>query len=337
MKFLDLAKIFIRSGNGGNGAVSFRREKYVEFGGPDGGDGGKGGSIFFEGESDLNTLIDFRYQRHFFAQNGQNGMGKQRTGAKGSDIIIKVPLGTEILDSESETIVGDIVSLADRIVLAEGGNGGWGNSRFKSSTNRAPQRFNYGKEGTEKTIWLRLKLIADIGICGLPNAGKSTFLSLNSNAKPKIADYPFTTLYPNLGVVEIDGNEMVFADIPGVIKGAHLGRGVGIRFLGHVERCSTLIHLVDGTSDNIVDDYSTVVNELKCYGGCLLKKRRIVVINKIDALDKKTLNKRKTELLRFVDEIYLISSKTGEGVKDLLRILSALLESKKVKKSLTYK
>ncbi len=290
MKFLDFAKIYIRSGNGGAGCVSFRREKYIEFGGPDGGDGGRGGNVLVQAVEGLNTLIDFRYQQHYFAKNGQPGMGKQRSGMNGSDIIISVPLGTEILEEDGETLITEVLSIGDLACLAYGGNGGWGNQKFKSSTNRAPRRANTGLKGEEKTIWLRLKLIADVGIVGLPNAGKSTFLAINSNARPKIADYPFTTIQPNLGVVSIDNTELIFADIPGLIGGAHKGKGLGIRFLGHVERCSVLVHLLDATSESLLKDYKTVINELEKYGAELKLKRRITVLTKIDLLNKNILN-----------------------------------------------
>ena len=243
MKFLDLTKVYIRSGGGGSGCVSFRREKFIEYGGPDGGDGGNGGSVYAEAVESLNTLIDFRYQQHFFAKSGQSGMGNQRTGASGDDIVLRVPVGTEILDEDQETLIADLTEVGERVLLAKGGNGGWGNLRFKTSTNQAPSRANPGQEGVERTIWLRLKLIADAGLLGLPNAGKSTFLAATSNARPKIADYPFTTLYPNLGVVGVDNVEFVVADIPGLIEGASEGRGLGDLFLGHVEGCAVLLHL----------------------------------------------------------------------------------------------
>ncbi|MBT8458287.1 MAG: GTPase ObgE, partial [Boseongicola sp.] len=263
MKFLDLARVTIRSGGGGSGCVSFRREKYIEYGGPDGGDGGRGGDVWAEAVEGLNTLIDFRYQQHFFAKNGQPGMGKQRTGKDGDDIVLRVPVGTEILDEDEETVIADLTTVGDRVLLAKGGNGGFGNLHFKSSTaNQAPRRSNPGQPQIERELWLRLKLIADVGLLGLPNAGKSTFLAATSNARPKIADYPFTTLHPNLGVVGVDEVEFVVADIPGLIEGAHEGRGIGDRFLGHVERCSVLLHLVDGTSEQVVQDYTTIINEL---------------------------------------------------------------------------
>jgi len=287
MKFLDLAKVYIRSGAGGGGAVSFHREKFVEYGGPDGGDGGRGGDVVVQCVDGLNTLIDFRYQQHFFAKNGVPGMGKQRTGADGDDIILRVPVGTEVLDEDQETVIADMTAVGQRVILAKGGNGGFGNLHFKSSTNQAPRRANPGQEAVERTLWLRLKLIADAGLLGLPNAGKSTFLAATSNARPKIADYPFTTLHPNLGVVGIDNAEYVVADIPGLIEGASEGRGIGDRFLGHVERCAVLLHLIDGTSDTVVEDYKTIIGELEAYGGELAAKDRVTVLNKIDALLKR--------------------------------------------------
>ena len=296
MKFLDLAKVYIRSGGGGAGCVSFRREKYIEFGGPDGGDGGKGGSVWVEAVEGLNTLIDFRYQQHFFAKTGQHGMGSQCTGKDGADVVLKVPVGTEILDEDEETLIADMTEVGQRVLLAKGGNGGWGNLHFKSSTNRAPQRANPGQEGVERTIWLRLKLIADAGLLGLPNAGKSTFLASCSNARPKIADYPFTTLHPNLGVVGVDNAEFVMADIPGLIEGASEGRGIGDRFLGHVERCSVLLHLVDATSDTVAEDYQTIITELEAYGGELANKPRVTALNKIDALDEDERAEKLAEL-----------------------------------------
>ena len=331
MKFLDLVKVYIRSGNGGSGCVSFRREKYIEFGGPDGGDGGKGGNVKVQAINGLNTLIDFRYQQHYFAKNGQAGMGKQKYGATGSDIVLKVPVGTEILDEDCETVLAEVVQEDEEICLAVGGNGGWGNLRFKSSTNQAPRRANPGQVGEERTIWLRLKLIADIGIFGLPNAGKSTFLSINSNAKPKIANYPFTTLHPNLGVVAIDDKELVFADIPGLIEGAHSGKGLGTRFLGHVERCSALIHLIDATSENVAADYTIVLGELEKYGKMLTAKTIFTVLSKIDALDRKVLNKQISKLGKLTDNVFAISAVSGEGMKDLLRRLNEIDSGSKEK------
>ncbi|AOZ69729.1 GTPase ObgE [Rhodobacter xanthinilyticus] len=324
MKFLDLAKVYIRSGGGGAGCVSFRREKFIEFGGPDGGDGGKGGSVWAEAVDGLNTLIDFRYQQHFFAQSGQHGMGSQRTGKDGDDIVLRVPVGTEIIDEDEETVIADLTEVGQRILLAKGGNGGWGNLHFKSSTNRAPQRANPGQEGVERTLWLRLKLIADAGLLGLPNAGKSTFLAAVSNARPKIADYPFTTLVPNLGVVGIDGREFVIADIPGLIEGASEGRGLGDQFLGHVERCSVLLHLVDGTSSTLTKDYRTIIAELEAYSPELADKPRVTVLNKIDALDPKTLSNRKRALEKAVEgPVFLMSGAAKKGVNEVLRALWA--------------
>jgi GTP-binding protein len=322
MKFLDIAKVYIRSGGGGAGCVSFRREKFIEFGGPDGGDGGNGGSVWAEAVEGLNTLIDFRYQQHFFAKSGQPGMGSQRTGKTGEDVVLKVPVGTEIIDEDEETVIADLTEVGQRILLAQGGNGGWGNLRFKSSTNRAPSRANPGQEGVERTIWLRLKLIADAGLLGLPNAGKSTFLAAVSNAKPKIADYPFTTLVPNLGVVGVDEREFVMADIPGLIEGASEGRGLGDMFLGHVERCSVLLHLVDGTSSTITNDYRTILRELEAYSPELAEKPRITALNKIDALDTKTLANRKRSLEKAVGgPVHLMSGVSREGVQEVLRAL----------------
>ena len=316
MKFLDLAKVYIRSGSGGGGAVSFRREKYIEYGGPDGGDGGNGGSVIAEVVDGLNTLIDFRYQQHFFADNGRPGMGQQRSGATGGDMILRVPAGTEILDEDQETVIADLASIGDRIVLAKGGNGGFGNLHFKSATNQAPRRANPGQEGIERTIWLRLKLIADAGLLGMPNAGKSTFLAATSNARPKIADYPFTTLHPNLGVVGIDNTEFVMADIPGLIDGAHQGRGLGDLFLGHVERCSVLLHLVDGTAGDFLTDYKTIINELTAYGGALAEKPRITALNKSDALDAEEQSFFKAELEQISGgDVFLVSGVSGEGVR----------------------
>ena len=330
MKFLDLTKVYIRSGGGGSGCVSFRREKYVEWGGPDGGDGGNGGSVWAEAVEGLNTLIDFRYQQHFFAKSGQGGMGAQRTGKTGEDIILKVPLGTEIIDEDEETVIADITTIGQRVLLARGGNGGFGNLHFKSSTNRAPARANPGQEGVERTIWLRLKLIADAGLLGLPNAGKSTFLASSSNARPKIADYPFTTLVPNLGVVGIDSHEFVMADIPGLIKGAHLGHGLGDQFLAHVERCSVLLHLVDGTSSTVVKDYRTIIGELEAYAQELVHKPRITVLNKADAIDDKTIASRKKALEKASGgPVYVMSGVSKQGLTDVLRLVySEIMKSK---------
>ena len=328
MKFLDLSKVYIRSGGGGAGCVSFRREKFVEFGGPDGGDGGNGGSVWVEAVEGLNTLIDFRYQQHFFAKSGQPGMGSQRTGKTGDDIILKVPVGTEILDEDEETVLADLVRVGQRVQLARGGNGGWGNLAFKSSTNRAPARANPGQEGVERTIWLRLKLIADAGLVGLPNAGKSTFLAAVSNARPKIADYPFTTLVPNLGVVGVDGTEFVMADIPGLIEGASEGRGLGTQFLAHVERCKVLLHLVDGTSSTITRDYRTIVHELEAYSAILGDKTRLLALNKCDALDQKTITLRRKALEKASGgPVHVISGVSGLGMQDTLRALRTQIDA----------
>ena len=322
MKFLDLARVQLRSGAGGNGAVSFRREKYLEYGGPDGGNGGRGGDVAVEAVEGLNTLIDFRYQQHFFAKNGQGGMGRQRTGKDAPDIVLKVPVGTEVLEEDQETVVADLAELGDRVVLARGGNGGFGNLHFKTSTNQAPRRSNPGQAAVERTVWLRLKLIADVGLLGLPNAGKSTFLAATSNARPKIADYPFTTLVPNLGVVGVDGTEFVVADIPGLIEGAHEGRGIGDRFLGHVERCHALLHLVDGTAEDVVADWRTVVEELRLYGGGLADKPRLTVLNKVDALDEAALADRSAALSEACGApVTAMSGATGGGVTEVLRAL----------------
>ena len=324
MKFLDLAKVYIRSGGGGSGCVSFRREKFVEFGGPNGGDGGNGGSVWAEAVDNLNTLIDFRYQQHFFAKSGQAGMGSQRTGKTGDDIVLRVPTGTEILDEDEETLIADLTEPGQRVLLARGGNGGWGNVHFKTATNQAPRKANPGQPGVERTLWLRLKLIADAGLLGLPNAGKSTFLAATSNARPKIADYPFTTLVPNLGVVGVDNREFVIADIPGLIEGASEGKGLGDLFLGHVERCAVLLHLVDATSETLDEDHQTILHELEAYSPELAKKPRITALNKIDALDDETLAERRAALQAVVEGPLLeMSGVTGAGVTEVLRALLA--------------
>ena len=322
MKFLDQAKIYVRSGDGGNGSVSFRREKFIEFGGPDGGDGGKGGDVWAEAVENLNTLIDYRYQQHFRAAPGQNGRGRNQAGAKSPDVVLKVPVGTEIRDEDNETVLADLDAPGKRVLLARGGNGGFGNTHFKSSTNRAPRRANPGQPGIEHWLWLRLKLIADAGLVGLPNAGKSTFLAAVSSAKPKIADYPFTTLTPGLGVVRVDGREFVLADIPGLIEGAHEGAGLGDRFLGHIERCSVLLHLVDGTAENPLSDYRTVRSELAAYGGGLDVKPEVVAISKADAIAPETIEKLKRSLRRAAGtKPLVVSAVTGEGVEAVLRAL----------------
>ncbi|MGY6644702.1 MAG: GTPase ObgE [Salinarimonas sp.] len=326
MKFLDQAKIFIRSGDGGAGCVSFRREKYIEFGGPDGGDGGRGGDVWAECVEGLNTLIDYRYQQHFKAQKGVHGMGRNRTGANGEDVVLKLPAGTQILDEDGETVIADLTEIGQRIRLARGGNGGFGNAHFVSSTNRAPRRANSGQDGEERWIWLRLKLIADAGLVGLPNAGKSTFLATVTAAKPKIADYPFTTLHPGLGVVRIDGREFVLADIPGLIEGAHEGVGLGDRFLAHVERCRVILHLVEGTSEHAGKAYKTVRQELEAYEHGLADKPEIVALSKTDALDAETLKKQRDRLRRACGKApLLLSSATGTGVTEALRALADII------------
>ncbi|AHM05208.1 GTP-binding protein Obg [Roseibacterium elongatum DSM 19469] len=332
MKFLDLAKVHIRSGSGGGGAVSFHREKFVEYGGPDGGDGGRGGDVWAEAVDGLNTLIDFRYQQHFFAKNGTPGMGKQRTGAGGDDIVLRVPAGTEILEEDEETVIADLAHVGDRVLLAKGGNGGFGNLHFKTATNQAPRRANPGQPGVERTIWLRLKLIADVGLLGLPNAGKSTFLAATSNARPKIADYPFTTLHPNLGVVGVDGAEFVVADIPGLIEGAHEGRGLGDLFLGHVERCAVLLHLIDGTSEDVVADYHTIIEELSAYGGGLAEKPRVTVLNKIDALtDEEIAGKRAALEAETGGAVMAMSGVARTGLVEVLRVLRSKIDADRLR------
>jgi len=316
MKFLDQAKVYIRSGDGGAGSVSFRREKFIEFGGPDGGDGGKGGDVWVEAVDGLNTLIDYRYQQHFKAATGGHGMGKLRAGANASDIVLKVPVGTQIFEEDNETLIADLAKLGERVRLAKGGNGGFGNAYFKSSTNRAPRHANPGLAGEERWIWLRLKLIADAGLAGLPNAGKSTLLAAVSAAKPKIADYPFTTLHPQLGVVRVAGSSFVLADIPGLIEGAHEGHGLGDRFLGHIERCAVLLHLVDVTMEDPVAGYRVVRKELKAYSEALAAKPEIVAFNKIDLIDEAALSEKIADFKRRARKTPLaISGATGQGVE----------------------
>jgi GTP-binding protein len=319
MKFLDEAKIFVKSGNGGGGCVSFRREAFVEYGGPDGGDGGKGGDVWIEAVEGLNTLIDFRYQQHFKAKTGTPGAGRDRAGKSGDDVNIAVPVGTQILDGEKDEILVDMTEIGQRVLLAAGGDGGQGNARFKSSTNRAPRKATPGWPGEERWLWLRLKLIADVGLVGLPNAGKSTFLSAVSRANPKIASYPFTTLYPNLGVVDLGpGQRFIVADIPGLIEGAHEGAGIGDRFLGHIERCASLIHLIDGTQDDPVAAYKTVRKELDAYGGGLIGKQEIIALNKTDAMTEDEAEERAAALEAELGQTVLrISGVSGEGVKAL--------------------
>jgi GTPase len=327
MKFLDEAKVYIRSGDGGNGCVSFRREKFIEFGGPNGGDGGKGGDVVALAVEGLNTLIDYRYQQHHTAKNGRGGMGKDRHGANGGDLGMKVPVGTQIYEEDGETLLADLTETGQRAVLAKGGNGGFGNAHFKSSTNRAPRHANPGQPGEERTIRLRLKLIADAGIVGLPNAGKSTFLAAVSAARPKIADYPFTTLHPQLGVVGIDGREFVLADIPGLIEGAHEGLGLGDRFLGHVERCRVILHLVDGTGEHAGLAYKTVRTELEAYGGGLADKAEVVALNKADELTQEILKQQIARPKRTAGRPPLVvSAATGEGVPEVLRALVKVID-----------
>ncbi len=327
MKFLDQAKVYIRSGDGGAGAVSFRREKFIEFGGPDGGDGGRGGDVWIEAVDGLNTLIDYRYQQHFKAQKGHHGMGKNRAGAKGADVVLKVPVGTQVLSDDREELIADLTEIGQRVLLARGGNGGFGNAHFTTSTNRAPRRANPGQEGRERWIWLRLKLIADAGLVGLPNAGKSTFLATVTAAKPKIADYPFTTLHPGLGVVRVHGREFVLADIPGIIEGAHEGAGLGDRFLGHIERCRVLLHLVEGTSAHAGKAYKTVRAELESYGEGLADKPEIVALSKADALDPDTLKEQVARLKRAAKKTPLVlSSASGQGVPEALSALLRVID-----------
>ncbi len=319
MKFLDQAKIYVFSGAGGNGCIGFRREKFIEFGGPNGGDGGKGGDVLIECVANLNTLIDYRYQQHFKAKTGEGGMGQNRAGANGDDVVIKVPPGTEIFAEDGETLLGDLTVPGQRLLIAKGGNGGFGNAHFKSATNQAPTFANPGQPGEELTLWLRLKLIADAGLVGLPNAGKSTFLAAVSAAKPKIADYPFTTLHPNLGVVRTGDKDFVLADIPGLIEGAHEGAGLGDQFLGHVERCRVLLHLVDATENDVGEAYKTVRRELKAYSDELHKKKEIVALSKADALDPETLQAKFEELKKASRKTPLVlSAVSGQGVKDAL-------------------
>jgi len=330
MKFLDQAKVYVRSGDGGGGAVSFLREKFVEFGGPNGGNGGRGGDIVVECVDGLNTLIDYRYQQHFKAKTGTHGMGKQRTGADGADVVLRVPVGTQVFEDDNETLIADMTEVGQRIVLLSGGNGGFGNAHFKTSANQAPRHANPGQVGVEKWVWLRLKLIADAGLVGLPNAGKSTFLAAVSAAKPKIADYPFTTLHPNLGVVSIGERDFVLADIPGLIEGASEGAGIGDRFLGHVERCGVLIHLIDGTQDDVKQAYKTIRTELAAYDERLAEKPELVVLNKIDAIEPDDL-KEKLKVLKKVSkqDVLLVSGVTGKGTDMVLYGVVETLDAEK--------
>lgn len=328
MKFLDQAKVYIRSGNGGAGSVSFRREKFLEFGGPDGGDGGRGGDVWAIAVDGLNTLIDYRYQQHFKAKTGMHGMGRNMTGAKGADSILKVPVGTQIFEEDNETLICDLTEIGQKFRLAKGGNGGFGNLHFTTSTNRAPRRANPGLEGEERTIWLRLKLIADGGLVGLPNAGKSTFLAAVTAAKPKIADYPFTTLHPNLGVARIDAREFVLADIPGLIEGAHEGIGIGDRFLGHVERCRVLLHLVSAQEDDVAKAYTTIRGELEAYGHGLCDKPEIVALSQVDILDDKTTAQKIKELEKASGQsVIAFSAVSHQGLDNTLRAVAKVIEA----------
>jgi GTP-binding protein len=327
MKFLDEAKIYVKSGDGGPGCMSFRREKYVEFGGPNGGDGGRGGDVVIEAQDALNTLIDFRYRQHFKAPSGAPGRGKDQTGAAGKPLVIQVPVGTQVLSEDKAHVLADLTAPGQRVVVARGGDGGYGNAHYKTSTNRAPRRADPGWPGQERWLWLRLKLIADAGLVGLPNAGKSTFLAAVSRARPKIADYPFTTLHPVLGVVQVDDRTFVLADIPGLIEGAHEGAGLGDRFLGHVERCRVLLHLVDGTADDVAAAYRTVRRELGAYGGGLAEKPEVVALNKCDALDEAAAAAAAAALSAACGgPVLRLSGASGAGVQAALRALAGFLD-----------
>ena len=322
MKFLDQAKIHIESGNGGNGCVSFRREKYVEFGGPNGGNGGKGGNVIIKCVDGLNTLIDYRYRQHFKAKNGSPGMGSDKTGRSGEDTIIEVPRGTLILEEDNEEVIADIIDKDQSLTILKGGNGGFGNAHFKNSENQTPRTANNGENGQEKWIWLRLKLIADIGLIGLPNAGKSTLISTVSEAKPKIADYPFTTLNPVLGIAKYNNNELVIADIPGLIEGAHEGKGLGDRFLGHIERCNLLLHLIDANDSDVINSWQIVRNEISAYSKELEEKKEIIVLSKSDSIDEAKLDEKLNILKGYTyKDVFKISSVTGKGITSILRIL----------------
>ena len=322
MKFLDQAKIYVKAGNGGSGSASFRREKFIEFGGPDGGDGGEGGSIVFIANKNLNTLIDFRYQQHFKAEKGEDGKGKKKTGKSGKDLILKVPVGTQILEEDNNTLIEDFTKSEQKIIIAKGGKGGLGNVRFKSSTNRAPKKKTNGDEGESFWIWLQLKVIADIGIIGMPNSGKSSLLSVLTSARPKIANYPFTTINPNLGVTNYDDKEITLADIPGLVEGAHEGIGLGDKFLRHIERCKSILHLIDITNDNLLENYSKVRKELYKYGNKLVKKREIIVFNKIDMVgDEEIIKKLDIFKKKIKRKIYTISALKHSGLKIMKRAL----------------
>ena len=334
MKFLDEAKVYVKAGDGGNGCVAFRREKYIDMGGPNGGNGGRGGDIVFEVIQGLNTLIDYRYAQHFKAPKGGNGMGKDRYGAAGEPMVLRVPPGTQVIDDDKETVLLDLTEPGQRVVFLRGGDGGFGNAHFKSPTNRAPRQSTPGWPGEERWVWLRLKLIADAGIVGLPNAGKSTFLAATSRAKPKIADYPFTTLVPNLGVVHGGDREFVIADIPGLIEGAHEGHGLGDRFLGHVERNRILLHLVDGTSENVLKDFKTVRKEMEAYGGGLDEKPYIIGLNKIDAMDPEDVKKKVTSLRRSAKvPVFPLSAAAKKGTQDIINALAdVIIDAEKAEK-----
>ncbi len=333
MKFLDQAKIFIKSGDGGAGCVSFRREKYIEFGGPNGGDGGKGGSVYIEAVPNLNTLIDFRYHQHFKAQKGRNGMGADKTGPKGEDIVIKVPVGTEVLAEDQETLIVDMVEPGQKFLIAKGGDGGRGNAQFKTATNQAPRYAEPGWPGEEIWVWLRLKVIADVGLVGMPNAGKSTFLSVVTKARPKIADYPFTTIHPNLGVAWVDNYEMVIADIPGLIEGAHEGVGLGDRFLKHIERCFALLHLIDATGDDVVKTYKDIRRELELYDAKLALKPEVVALNKCDALDEKEIAKKQKALEKATGKkVFAISAVARQGIWECLAAVNKFITRERVQK-----
>ena len=322
MKFLDQAKIFVKAGDGGSGSASFRREKFIEFGGPDGGDGGHGGSIIFIADKNLNTLIDFRYQQHFKAEKGQDGKGKKKTGKSGKDLILKVPIGTQILEEDNNTLIEDLAKSEKKINIANGGKGGLGNVRFKSSTNRTPRKKTDGENGESFWVWLQLKVIADIGIVGMPNSGKSSLLSVLTSARPKIANYPFTTINPNLGVTNYNNKEVTLADIPGLIEGAHEGIGLGDKFLRHIERCKNILHLIDITNDNLLEVYSKVRKELFKYSNKLTKKKEIIVFNKIDMINDEEINK-KIDIFnkKIKKKIYTISALKHKGLKTIKKIL----------------
>ena len=336
MKFLDQCKLYAKAGDGGAGCVGFRREKFIEYGGPDGGDGGRSGDVVIEAQANLNTLIDFRYQQHFRAEKGHHGAGQNKSGRAGKDILLRVPIGTQVLAEDNETLIADLLNPGDRLVLCSGGDGGFGNTHYKSSTNQAPRRAHPGWPGEERWVWLRLKLIADVGLVGLPNAGKSTFLAATSSARPKVADYPFTTLKPQLGVVRIDDEEFVMADLPGLIGGAAEGRGLGHRFLGHVERCGAILHLIDGAEEDVVGAYKTIRTELEAYGHGLGEKSEIVGLNKCHALTPETIKKKKAALMRVAKrlspgaKVMTLSGVSGDGVRDVSR---ALMEHVRIRRA----